>query len=304
MLIDLRETVNTVLLALFTAMGEVTWERETQSEDELGRVAESIGSCHLHNWLPFLIPLAVVNVGGIVVAVYQVYVARDISTEFAESEYIAKAMIVILLVSFIGIPVVIIVKGEPRAFYFVATGIIFVMSMSLLLLIFVPKVKSHWENDPNKIKNAIKTTTTSTTTNSDSIGLQVINRQKSVQNLQQENTSLKRFACALKGRLRDLQRQSEVPLAIDATESHVSFAINLPESDDESDDPEDVGLRVVDARQMEGKIEHENAKLKELQLKLESRISKLESVRSLPMSSRSVLSTETKGLLESVKEEK
>jgi gamma-aminobutyric acid type B receptor len=74
-------------------------------------------------------------------ACYEAYVARDISTEFAETEYIAKAMGFILVVCFIGIPEIVIANEDPRAAFFVVAGIIFVISVSLLLMIFVPKAR-------------------------------------------------------------------------------------------------------------------------------------------------------------------
>jgi len=94
-----------------------------------------------------VIPLVLVNIGVLGFAVRQAYVARAISTEFAESEYIGKALVVIMLVCIVSIPVVIIVNDDPRAYFFVMMAIITVVCLSLLLFIFVPKIVFHRNRD-------------------------------------------------------------------------------------------------------------------------------------------------------------
>lgn len=111
------------------------------SEDVHGRPVESYGFCTYRQSVPYVAALAGIFVVTLAFACYQAYVARDISTEFAESEYIAKAMGFILVVCFIGIPVIVIANEDPSAAFFVIAGIIFVVSVSLLLMIFVPKVR-------------------------------------------------------------------------------------------------------------------------------------------------------------------
>lgn len=86
--------------------------------------------------------LGVLNLGLLLCAVFMAYRARNIATELQESNYIFSAMALILLVSFIGVPVIIIARENVSAFYFVSTGLIFVVCQAILLLIFVPKVKA------------------------------------------------------------------------------------------------------------------------------------------------------------------
>jgi len=75
----------------------------------------------------------------VIFASYHSYRARGIATEFAESDFIGKAIACMLLVSFVGVPTMIIVSDEPRARYFVMTSIIFVLCTAILLFIFIPK---------------------------------------------------------------------------------------------------------------------------------------------------------------------
>ena len=138
-------TVATLLLALWTGLAPPSWIREISEIDPYGRQVESKGMCHYKNedgGLVYLSVLGVILLGILAYAVYEAYVARNLSTEFAESEYIALVLAAILLVSFLGIPVMIIAGDEPRARFFVGAAIVFVICMAILLLIFVPKIRA------------------------------------------------------------------------------------------------------------------------------------------------------------------
>lgn len=81
--------------------------------------------------------LGAINAGCLMVALWQAYQARDISTDLQESSYIFIAMSLILMVSFIGVPIIIIVEGNSDVFYFISAAIIFVICAAVLLLIYV-----------------------------------------------------------------------------------------------------------------------------------------------------------------------
>ena len=121
-------SVNLVLLAAWTAIAPLEWKREVTLYDEYSRPTSSFGQCTAMSspfddndnpGMIFLICLALINVGVLGFALYQAYVARGISVEFAESEYILKALSAAMLVSLVGVPVMIIVTDEPAAFFFV-----------------------------------------------------------------------------------------------------------------------------------------------------------------------------------------
>merc|ERR1711937_473082 len=82
----------------------------------------------------------VIDIGALLYAIQQAYVARKISTEFAESEWIALAMSFIILVAFVGIPVMIIADDDAQASYFVYCCLICVICWSLIGFIFIPKI--------------------------------------------------------------------------------------------------------------------------------------------------------------------
>ena len=62
--------------------------------------------------------LGVTNLGALCVAFVEAYLARNISVELSESAYIMKAIGLILLVFFMGIPVIIIAKDNVSTKWF------------------------------------------------------------------------------------------------------------------------------------------------------------------------------------------
>ena len=129
------------MLSIWTSQSPVVWTRIDIHVDSFGRAIETRGFCFFdRDSLPYGITLGVVNLGALAYTIYEAYLARDISMQFSESGYIMKSMIIMLSVSFIGIPVAIIAREDPTASVFVASGLIFVVCMSLLSLIFIPKI--------------------------------------------------------------------------------------------------------------------------------------------------------------------
>lgn len=129
--------LNVTLLLLMTLLDPPHWQRIQTSE------TDSSGTCWRHDSKEskvILILLAVVNLAAVLLANIQAFKARAISDEYAESRYIGVAMAGMLQVCLVGVPVLFLVEANPPAFFLVLSSIIFLVSMSLLLLIFVPKV--------------------------------------------------------------------------------------------------------------------------------------------------------------------
>jgi hypothetical protein len=105
----------------------------------------SYGSCFIgsdNTSLAMAISVMVVNSCAVVLADYEAYKARNVSTEFSESRYIGFAMLSILQVGLVGIPIIFLVQDNPPARFFVGLVIITVVCMSVLLLIFIPKMSA------------------------------------------------------------------------------------------------------------------------------------------------------------------
>lgn len=78
-------------------------------------------------------------------AIFQAWRARNLSTEFAESKYIANALLISLITSVLSVPILIVVKDQPDAATFISTALVFVLASSTLGSIFIPKIIYHLE---------------------------------------------------------------------------------------------------------------------------------------------------------------
>ena len=134
---------NVAVLSLWSGLSSLEWERVPTQKDEFGRTTESIGRCTYSDSLPFVIVLAVIDIGSLIYACFEGYKAREISTECAESEYVFKSIALVLLVSFTGIPAAILAVDNTTAYNCVVAGSVFCVALSFQLLIFMPKVKFH-----------------------------------------------------------------------------------------------------------------------------------------------------------------
>lgn len=103
-------------------------------------MTESYSVCDWSDSTPFYVSLGVINFLLLCYALLTAWKTRYIATELSETEYIYRAMSTIAMVCFMGVPVIILASENSSAFYYVTSGIIFVSSCSILLLIFCPKV--------------------------------------------------------------------------------------------------------------------------------------------------------------------
>jgi competence protein ComGC len=79
----------------------------------------------------------------LVIACYQAFQARDIKSEFSEATYIGLAVFSMSQAFLTGIPIVVVVREIPQAFYLVLTFLVFLLCTVILLLIFLPKIFKH-----------------------------------------------------------------------------------------------------------------------------------------------------------------
>jgi gamma-aminobutyric acid type B receptor len=134
-------TLNIVVLLCWTLIDALRYvRRDNDGLDYYSRVISSYGSCRSEHTYFYLVPLACINVGVIATACYQAFQAWDIQLEFSESTYIAIAVASLFQAFVTGIPVVAVVKDMPTAYYLLLSLMIFLVSMAILLLIFLPKI--------------------------------------------------------------------------------------------------------------------------------------------------------------------
>ncbi len=138
------------------------WERRPTEMDDFDRVVSSEGKCSNHgiSGLPYFTSLVIVNGMALVLACYQAYLGRDLgresATELNESKYIAMAMICICECGFFAIPLLFISNSNRSGVLFVMTSLSFVICISTLLFIFVPKVLR--EKNPHGNRSSTATT--------------------------------------------------------------------------------------------------------------------------------------------------
>ena len=133
---------NSIVLALMTIVAPIRYESTVDGLDPFGRPDEVIYRCVVDSeQLPFVIALVAINAGCLLFAIFQAYEARNLSVEFSESTYIFQALILILLVALIGGPVILLARDDANSQTFLMCAIIFVTCCSILLLIFVPKMR-------------------------------------------------------------------------------------------------------------------------------------------------------------------
>ncbi|KAL7566109.1 hypothetical protein ACA910_003883 [Epithemia clementina (nom. ined.)] len=130
-----------LVLSLMSSLGPPEYKIIVERRDKFGRETEVRGECYLTASIYYLIALAVIDAGVFAFAFAEAWKARNLSTEFAESHFIFRAMMAIIAVLFVGLPLLFLARDNPSAIVFVGSAIIFVASVSILLLTFLPKMK-------------------------------------------------------------------------------------------------------------------------------------------------------------------
>jgi len=136
---------NVIMLSLMTVFGPIGYEITITQLDKFDRPTERYGNCSYGRALPFLIPIGAVNFGMVSLALFQAWRARNLSTEFAESQYIANALLITFLVTLFSIPVLILTQENPNPNLdtFINTTLAWVFSGNTICFIFVPKILFH-----------------------------------------------------------------------------------------------------------------------------------------------------------------
>jgi len=142
---------NVIVLLCWTVLAPLEFVRENDSGTDLwNRIISSYGTCKTTsgskgNSIPYLVLIGLINIGALLIANIQAYIARDIQTEYSESKYIALVLGSIAQAAIIGVPVIALELDNPRVTYVIETVLIFVLSVVILLLMFVPKYICHQE---------------------------------------------------------------------------------------------------------------------------------------------------------------
>ena len=133
--------LNVIVLILWSILDPLIYVRiDNPGTDGWNRILSTYGACRCNHPLAYAVPLAVINFGVLLLANWEAYKSRKIRLEFAESKYIAICMVSLLEAFVICIPILMVVRDSPKAFYLTVVFMVFVICMGVLLLIFVPKI--------------------------------------------------------------------------------------------------------------------------------------------------------------------
>lgn len=137
-------TLTTIFLLVWTIVDPMFWVRQSVFGSKDDR--STFGSCAVGKSnvsVAMLACLIVLAFACVIRASVSAWKARAVNVEYSESKYISVIVIGMLQTFPIGIPLVILSYANPTAKYFVKTAIIFALTLSISLLIFVPKIIWH-----------------------------------------------------------------------------------------------------------------------------------------------------------------
>ena len=136
-------SMNVIILIVWTVLSPLRWKRAGAANyDVFGRSRESYGRCISEDQFIGRIcgtSILIVDLIAVIVANYQSYMARSVPIAFQESFYIFICNALILESLLLGVPVLLVVRNDPSASYFVEIMLVIVISMNLILTIFIPK---------------------------------------------------------------------------------------------------------------------------------------------------------------------
>ncbi len=129
-----------IVLIAWNIASPLVWQREVLTSDDNGYPIKSIGTCSSEKGLAFLIPLIVIDALMLFYALYLCFVTRTISDEYQEGTWITASVLSIIQILVLSIPILVIVDNDNSAFYFVRVAVIFLVSSTVTMLIFFPKM--------------------------------------------------------------------------------------------------------------------------------------------------------------------
>jgi len=147
--------LNVVFLLVCTLVDPLYWERVDLGRTGAGEV-ESYDRCVSFGtastvmlWL-----IVAVNITAMILANVQAYQTHHLSVAYNESKFIGLSIVSILQASLIGLPLLFLSNTNPTARYVVRVILVFVVCISILGFIFVPKMlrsKSAADNERTSI---------------------------------------------------------------------------------------------------------------------------------------------------------
>lgn len=136
--------LNTSVLAVWTAVSPLEWNRITLEVDAFGRTLESKGTClgndQTRTNTVFGVLVILINFFSFLINGFQSYKARELPSSFNESFYITVCNSVILEVFLIGTPLLSVLSVNSSASMLVGSWITATTAFAVLVPMFGPKI--------------------------------------------------------------------------------------------------------------------------------------------------------------------
>jgi len=146
------------ILIAYQVVSPLMWQRDVV-EDINGYSVESMGRCISDNSWSWQCLLMTFNVFCLFIALVLCWRTKDLPSDFSESNYIFLSVMFMFQILLITIPVTAMVRDDQNVFFFIRIGGVFLQNFSVLMLIFLPKMRRIYigEDTTKSIKNAIAT---------------------------------------------------------------------------------------------------------------------------------------------------
>ena len=146
--------LNSITLICWTIISPLEYKRRNHDgTDGWNRIISTYGSCvssdGTKGWVPYIVILLLLNFSSLVFAIVQAYKARSVSVAFSETRYITFALALMIQACVVGVPLLFLVYDEPQDYYVVWLCLLAATCLTLLFLIFVPKV---WNRNMQRTK--------------------------------------------------------------------------------------------------------------------------------------------------------
>ena len=134
-------TVVMIILLIWSTRAPPDYQRIVYEWNNFGQPIKSRGLCDYNDALPYAIVVGALFFVSVEVCIRRAYEARKVSVEFEETEYIVLTLFTICFVAIFGMLLWFLLNHSPGARFVVIAAIEFLISMSMLLLIFIPKLR-------------------------------------------------------------------------------------------------------------------------------------------------------------------
>ena len=141
------------------------------------------------------ISIRLLNAGMLCLCLYSAYQARNLATEFQETEHILKALIIGGGVLFIGLPVSVLNRSDQDVRLYIQSVMIFAICNIVLYVMFAPKILYKEEKEPRNDVNVYVAGVNAAVSNESLDGEKIVT-SKTRGELVQEITELRRRLAA------------------------------------------------------------------------------------------------------------